>query len=209
MVKFYKNAKGHFFIDTRKVGKVEFLSEMIDSGRKYYVKESKKGNNYYYSILETERSFMITAKVKIPKYKEAFYSWDFIVYSQKRGTKPATETQFYAVESKCNFAVYEDYQFNEEQIKEFNVLLKEMLDFVKKKYSLVDVYCRGIVSVIYTLEPKEENDEEPTSFERKYSSKGYEYEESLEEIFIDLINKMLFGQSIVKITFTHINLLCT
>lgn len=206
MTKFLKTSKGKYYLDNERVTKAHFLSKMIEENRKTYIKESKKGKYYYYKILKSEMSFLITSKIvskKVDKKgkKEIFYTWEFSTINKRQ----KTTTDFYAIETECYFEIFKDNQFLEENIKEFNELLKRMLDIIKKKHKLKDVYCRAIVSVIYFLDSKEE----PFEFERKYSSKGYTYEESINEIFVDLINKMLFGQSIVSIIFTRVNLLCT
>lgn len=225
MTKFLKNRKGQFFIDKKPSTKAHFLRRMIEEGRKQYIKESKKGNYYYSKILKGEMSFYLTTKIIVTKKGEKFLMWEYEVSrktdeKRKRLKKPKI-TNFYAIETQWekdqSIIIFQDRKFVEKGKNQFNDLIKEMLETVKEKYKLENVYCRAIVDILFTLGSNE-------TFELKFSSKGYVFElklkpsykfkdhvftEPLERLYFDLINKIFTSQSILKYEFTKINLLCT
>lgn len=216
MTKYFKDIKGRFYVDDVKKTKAEFLRRMIKQERKQYIKESKFGNFYYSKILKSEMSFFLTTKVLITKTDEDFYMWTYTVKSKRRGKKPSKKTDFYAIKSKCNIVIYEDSQFLESGRINFNKFIKKLLNIVKNNYKIENVYCRAIINILFECAGEKK-------FELLFSTKGYVFEEKLqavykhgihifqeplEKMYYDLIDKIFASQSITKYTFININLLC-
>lgn len=199
MTKFEKDAKGRYYINGERTSQAKFLMLMHEEERKTYTKISIHGNRYSTDLPNYEKfQQMLLIKeeqVKTFKEEEKVHTWK---------VELKDKTKLYCAEKDISLIMYEDTKIVSNNHTRMKNIIRDLIQFVKEEFELEFCYFRIIVNTKFQAQI----DYDFSEFEHKFSSKGYYNEQKINEAFKELWDKIKLTQSIIRIIFSYVNIVC-